>query len=66
VFPNAYGEVLDDEVVIMCPSGSAGESEVFQPYSGIRLPCVLGNVGGWSKTRWERCFLDAASEGPWA
>jgi hypothetical protein len=31
MLPNIDGEVLDDEVVIIHPSSSAGESEVFQP-----------------------------------
>jgi hypothetical protein len=66
MLPDADGEVLDDEVVIIRPSGSAGESEVFQPYSGVRLPGVLGDVGGWLKAQWEWRFLNAASEGPWA
>jgi hypothetical protein len=29
VLPNTDGEVLDDEVVVICPSGAAGELEVF-------------------------------------
>jgi hypothetical protein len=61
--PNTDGEVLDDEVVIFRPSGSAGESKVFQPYSGAHLQSVHGDVGGWPKVRWEWRFLDAALEG---
>jgi hypothetical protein len=49
VLPDTDGEVLDDEVVIIRPSSLAGESEIFQPYSGVRFPDVLGDVGGWSE-----------------
>jgi hypothetical protein len=49
VLPDADGEVLDDAVVIIRPSGSVGELEIFQPYSGVCLPGVLGNVREWSK-----------------
>jgi hypothetical protein len=57
VLHNANGEVL---------SGSAGESEIFQPYSGVRLLGVLGDVGGWSEVRREWYFLEVAAEGSWA
>jgi hypothetical protein len=40
------GRLLDDEIVIIHPSGSTGELEIFQPYSGVRLPGVLGDIGG--------------------
>jgi hypothetical protein len=66
VLPDTNGEVLDDEVVIIRPSGWAGESEIFQPYSRVHFPGVLGDVGGWSEAWREWRFLDAASEGPWA
>ena len=46
MLPHADGEVLDDEVVIIYSSGSTGEPEVFEPYTGIRLPGVPGDVGG--------------------
>ena len=39
------GEVLNDEVVIIHPSGLAGEPKVFEPYTGIRLPDIFGDVG---------------------
>ena len=65
MLPHAYGEVLEDEVVIIHSFGSAGEPEVFEPYTGVRLPSVLGNVDGWSKALWEQRFLDATTKGPW-
>ena len=34
MFPHADGEVLNDEVVIIHSFGSAGKSEVFEPYTG--------------------------------
>ena len=37
MFPHADGEVLNDEVVIIHSHGSAGEPEVFEPYTGIHL-----------------------------
>jgi hypothetical protein len=47
------GKVLDDEVIIIRSSNLTSESEVFQPYSRVRLPGVLGDVCGWSEVRWE-------------
>ena len=44
--PHADGEILNDEMVIIHPSGSAGEPEIFEPYTEVHLPGVLGNVGG--------------------
>ena len=64
MLPHADGEVLDDEVVIIHSSGSAGEPDVFEPYTGVRLPNVPGDVGMWSEALWERHFLDATTEGP--
>ena len=65
MLPHADGEVLDDEVVIIHSSGSAGEPEVFEPHTGVRLPDVLGDVGGRSEALWERRFLDAATKSLW-
>ena len=53
MLPHADGEVLNDEVVIIHSTGSAGEPEVFEPYTGIRLPGILGDVGGRSEVLWE-------------
>ena len=39
-------EVLNDEVVIIHSTGSASEPKVFEPYTGICLPGILGDVGG--------------------
>ena len=66
MFPHADGEVLNDEVVIIHSSGSTGEPEVFEPYTGIRLPSIHGNVGRRSEALWERRSLDASTKGPWS
>ena len=66
MLPHADGEVLNDEVVIIHSSGSAGEPEVFEPYTGIRFLGVFGDIGRWSEAMWERCFLDAMAKGPWS
>ena len=65
MFPHTDGEVLNDEVVIIHSSGSVGELEVFEPYTGVRLLSVPDDVGGRSEALWERCFLDEMSKGPW-
>ena len=49
MLPHVDGEVLDDEVVIIHSSGSAGEPEVFEPYTRVGLPGVSGDVGGGRK-----------------
>ena len=66
MLPHADGEVLNDEVVIIHSSGSVGEPEVFEPYTGIYFPGVFGVVGRWSEALWERRFLDAMAKGPWS
>ena len=53
MFPDADGEILNDEMVIIHPSGSASEPEIFEPYIRVRLPGVLGDVGGQSEALWE-------------
>ena len=60
------GEVLNDEVVIIHSPGSVGELEVFEPYTGVRLPGILGYVGRWSEALRERRSLDASAKGPWS
>ena len=45
-FPHAYGEILNDEVVIIHSSGSAGEPEVFEPYTEIVSPVYLAMLVG--------------------
>ena len=65
MFPHIDGEVLNDEVVIIHSFGSVGEPEVLEPYTRVRLPSVLGDVGGWSEALWEQHSLDAAIKGPW-
>ena len=58
MFPHVDGDILNDEIVIIHPSGSVGEPEIFEPNTGVCLPSVLGDVGGWSKALWERRSLD--------
>ena len=64
MLPQADGEVLDDEVMIIHSSGLAGKPKVFKPYQ-VYLPGVPGDVGGWLEALWERRFLDAVTNGPW-
>ena len=66
MFPHADGEVLNDEVVIIHSSSSAGKPEVFEPYTGIHLLGIFGNVGRQSKPLWERRSLDVSAKGPWS
>ena len=66
MFPHADGEILDDEIVIIQPSGSAGEPKIFEPNTGVCLPDVLGDVGGRSEALWEQRSLDASAKGSWS
>ena len=66
IFPHADGEVLNDEVIIIHSPSSAGEPEVFEPYTRIHLPSIFGDVGRRSEALWERCSLDAPGKGPWS
>ena len=66
MFPHVDGEILNDEKVIIHPSGSAGEPEIFEPNTRVRLPGVLSDVGGWSEAWWERHSLDMPAKGPWS
>ena len=65
MLPHTHGEILNDEVVIIHSSGSAGKLKLFEPYTGVRFPSVSGNVGGWSEALWEWHSLDAMTKGPW-
>ena len=49
MFPYVDRQVLNDEVVIIHSAGSIGEPKVFKPYTGVRLPGILGDVGRQSK-----------------
>ena len=40
------GEVSDDEIMLLHPASLAGKAIVVEPKAGIRLPGVLGDVGG--------------------
>ena len=53
MFPYADGEILNDKMVIIHPSGSTGEPEIFESNTGVRLPGVLGDIGGRSEALWE-------------
>ena len=64
MFPHADGDVLNDEVIIIHSSGSVGEPEVFEPYIGIRLPGIFGDVGRRSEALWERRYLDVSAKVP--
>ena len=66
MFPYTDGEVLNDEVVIIHSFGSTGEPKVFEPYIGVCLPGILGDVGRWSEVLWEQRSLDASAKGPWS
>ena len=65
MFPHADGEILNDEMVIIHPSGSVGEPEIFEPYIRVCLPGVLGDVGGWSEAMWEQRSPDTLVKGPY-
>ena len=66
MFPHVDGEVLNDEVVIVHSSGSAGKLEVFETYAGIHVPGVFGDVGRWLEALWERRSLDATAKSLWS
>ena len=68
MFPHAYGEVLNDEVIIIHSSGLADEPEVFEPYTVICLLGIFGNIGRQSEALWKQRSLDASAKGPrsWA
>ena len=66
MLPHVDGEILNDEVVIIHSSDSIGEPEDFEPYIGVCLLGVPGDVGGRSEALLERCFLDATTKGPWS
>ena len=66
MFPHIDREILNDEIVIIHPFGSAGEPEIFESNTGICLPGVLGDVGGWSETLREWCSPDTSAEGLWS
>ena len=66
VFPHADGEILNDEMVIIHPSGSTGKPEIFEPNTRVHLPGVLGDVGWWPEALWERRSPDTLAKGPWS
>ena len=66
MFPHTDREVLNDEVVIIHSTGLVGEPEVFKPYTRVRLPGILGDVGRRSEALWEQRSLDASAKGPWS
>ena len=66
MFPHTDREILNDEIVIIHASGSAGEPEIFEPNAGVCLPGVLGDVGGRSEALWERRPSDTPVKSPWS
>ena len=66
MLPHADGEVLNVEVIIIHSPGSVGEPKVFEPYTGIRLPGIFGDVARWPKALWERRSLDMPVKGSWS
>ena len=66
VFPHIDGEILNDEMVIIHHSRSAGEPEIFKPNTGVPLLGVLGDVGGRSETLWEQRSPNTLAKGPWS
>ena len=64
MLPHADGEILNDEVVIIHSSSSAGEPKVFEPYTGVCLPGVPGDVGGRSEALWEWRFSGCGDQRP--
>ena len=64
--PHTDGEVLNDEVVIIHSSSSVGEPKVFEPYSRVCLPSILGDVGRRSEALREWRSLDALGKRPWS
>ena len=66
MFLHADGEVLNDEVIIIHSPSSVGEPKIFEPYTGVRLPGVLGDVGGQSKALLEQRSPDTPAKGLWS
>ena len=66
MLPHIDGEILNDEMVIIHSFSSAGEPEVFEPYTGVYFPSVSGDVGGWSEVLWGRRSLYVMTKGPWS
>ena len=64
MLPHADGEVLDDEVVIIHSFGLVDELKVFEPYIGVGLPGVSGDVGGWSEAWWETTLSGCDDQRP--
>ena len=44
MLPHADREILNDKIVIIHPSSSASELEIFEPNTRVCLPRVLGAV----------------------
>ena len=66
MFPHVDGEILNDEMVVIHPSGLVGEPEIFEPNTGVHLPGVLGDVGGRSEALWEWRSPNTLVKGPWS
>ena len=66
LFPHIDGEILNDEKVIIHPSSSVGEPEIFEPNTRVCLPGVLGDVGGRLEALWERRSSDTPAKSLWS
>ena len=66
MLPHADGEILNDEKVIIHPSSSVDEPEIFEPNTEVCLLGVLGDIGGRSEALWERRSPDTSTKGPWS
>ena len=64
--PHADGEILNDEIVIIHPSGSIGKPEIFEPNTRVYPLGVLCDVGGWLEALWEWCSPDTPIKGLWS
>ena len=63
MLPHTDGEILNDEIDIIHPSGLAGEPKIFEPNARVCLLGVLGDVGGQLEALWEWCSLDMLVKG---
>ena len=66
MFPHVDGEILNDEKVIIHPSGSASELKIFEQNTRVCLAGVLSDVGGRSEALWKRRSLDTPAKRPWS
>ena len=65
-FHKVEWQALDDEEIIVCPSYSIDEMEVFQPHGGVGVPRVLDDVWRCTETRREWRLPDPFRKRLWA